>query len=350
MRFRGRRGFTLIELLVVIAIIGILVAMLSQGLAATFRTMGQVRCASNLNTLWEAYGVRASQERQGQAGPLRAGSWVPALMPYLEEQASVLVCGEDTVAMNPDSEEAKKKKCHPRNLRVYSDPMGSSPSGPPLPPHWMSWEDVDVSKEGSRGASVLVKNVVPNRSYELWFEDSWRNNTWNDLILRIEPLDDGSLKVTYVGQHTGAYHYWLCDAETNEFLLPTVYPNQWMGHKATVAVGTVEIIDMTGGTGAVTSYGMNSLTQGEGSLSRPGRVILLMDYARAVAKGPTDAYPDNWKGKDWESEDGSLLFARHFGMVNVLYSDGSVELAEPRAFDPFDYQRSWPFWDVIEKR
>ena len=331
------RAFSLIELLVVIAIMAILFAMMSLTAGPVLQTWKQLTCSRNLNTIWKAYTVRASDERMNTARQLAVTRWQMDLAPYVEDDGSVFFCPEQ-----PNSGDSESgQQLQPRRLRVYSDPMGSSPSGPPLPPHWMSWDDLDVWTDGQRNSCAWIFSVVPEQSYRIKFEDSWQNNTWNDLVLQFTVQPNGDTEVKYISQATGAYHYWLCDADTNEYLMPTEYPSQWMGHGAAIAINTAISVGRVGGS---SSYGMNSLNKGEESLSNNNRVILLMDYQKLLAKGPTDVKKDDWRGKDWLTESGDLRFARHEGQVNVLWSDGAVEFVDPETLDPYlgpDVERYW---------
>jgi len=262
----------------------------------------------------------------------------------VEDDPTAFFCTQSFMSDATTTSVAALAQTTPRHMRVWSDPMGSHPSNipGPLPPAYMSWDDVDVWTEGSRGACTLVKNVVPNVSYELWFEDSWQNNTWNDLILRFTLREGGDVEVEYIGQHTGAYHYWLRDAETDENLMPDGY----MGCNATLSVGTKCLATAKGGAGpGTTSYGMNSLVKGEQLFSHGSRVILCLDYQKAIARGPTDEYPDHWRGVEWETPDQELLFARHDSRANVLFTDGSVESVDPRTFEPFNVTAVIKLWD-----
>ena len=339
MKSHARGAFTLVELLVVMAVISMLLAILIPSFGLTFRQMNQMRCAKNLSTIGQAYGVRAADERLGTAGALGVGHWQAALLPYVGGRGDVFFCPEGPV---PEEEGGSIETTAPRRLIIYSDPMGSSPSGPPLPPHWMRWDDVDLWAQGTYGADVLVKRVIPNVAYELWFEDSWRNNTWNDLQLKFTPHSNGQLEVEYVGQATGAYHYWLCDADTKEFLLPTEYPDQWMGCNATLSVGSKVVVESASGN---TNYGMNSLARGDLSITPGRRVILCLDYVKVVARGATDTYPDDWRGEAWVTDAGLLVFARHDRRTNVLFTDGSVDILDPRDFDPIGVASVAAYWD-----
>lgn len=93
---RSRIGFTLVELLVVIAIIGILVGLLLPAVQAAREAARRAQCTNNLKNLALAtvnfettkkqYPGYQSQFGAG-AGGFKVGSWVVALLPFLEQQA-----------------------------------------------------------------------------------------------------------------------------------------------------------------------------------------------------------------------------------------------------------------------
>jgi len=330
MRTRATGGFTLVELIVVIAIIGLLVALLFPSFGQVTVTVNSLLCQNNLNNIGKAYGLRAADERDGTVSPLAVGGWASALSAYVEK-ADLFFCPVGPTASNTGPGGLGGG---PRRLIVYSDPVGSSPiPGQSLPPGWMQWDDVNVWLEGDRGADALVKNVVPGVSYELWFEDSWHNNTWNDLQLRITINPDQSETVTYTGEATGAYHYALCDGDSKAYLMPTDFPTHWMGVGGSGQIGFGATIALDAPT-SNTNYGMNSLAAGDRGCVPGHRVILAFDYLKTVARGPTDIRKDDWQLLKYEAADGTILFARHSGFVNVLWSDGSVDSMDPRDFDP----------------
>jgi prepilin-type N-terminal cleavage/methylation domain-containing protein/prepilin-type processing-associated H-X9-DG protein len=85
-----RAGFTLVELLVVIAIIGILVALLLPAIQYAREAARRVQCVNNLKQVGLA-SIQHENVRKHYAvhteSDFRRGTWLTAIMPYLEETA-----------------------------------------------------------------------------------------------------------------------------------------------------------------------------------------------------------------------------------------------------------------------
>jgi prepilin-type N-terminal cleavage/methylation domain-containing protein/prepilin-type processing-associated H-X9-DG protein len=85
---REKRGFTLVELLVVIAIIGILVALLLPAIQAAREAARRAQCINNLKQVGIALHNYHDTKKHLPIGAYSCcnGTWVPAILPYMEEQ------------------------------------------------------------------------------------------------------------------------------------------------------------------------------------------------------------------------------------------------------------------------
>jgi prepilin-type N-terminal cleavage/methylation domain-containing protein/prepilin-type processing-associated H-X9-DG protein len=98
---RAFRGFTLVELLVVIAIIGILVALLLPAIQAARESARRSQCINNLKQVGIALHNYHDTRKHLPIGAYSCchGTWVPAVLPFLEEQQLA-----DIYQILPDSE------------------------------------------------------------------------------------------------------------------------------------------------------------------------------------------------------------------------------------------------------
>src|SRR5438552_10376719 len=95
-RFLRQPGFTLVELLVVIAIIGVLVALLLPAVQAAREAARRMQCGNQIKQLGlalhnhhDSMGLFPAADDQfvGPAGATLTHSWVPRILPYIEQQA-----------------------------------------------------------------------------------------------------------------------------------------------------------------------------------------------------------------------------------------------------------------------
>jgi prepilin-type processing-associated H-X9-DG protein len=107
-----------------------------------------------------------------------------------------------------------------------------------------------------------------------------------------------------------------------------------------------------GGAGAwASSYGMNEyaidkITAGKlvrGGVGGAGGKILVLDYLRLEAK-TTDLWADTFFDPSTPPS-GVPIFARHFGMANVLFSDGSVRPERPEDINPIAPTVARKWWE-----
>jgi prepilin-type N-terminal cleavage/methylation domain-containing protein len=90
----GKGAFTLVELLVVIMILGLLMALLVPSLRGAWKRYNMTRCQTNLAHIYQAFRLRAADEAMGVKKAYAVAAWNGVLLPYLENDASQLVCME----------------------------------------------------------------------------------------------------------------------------------------------------------------------------------------------------------------------------------------------------------------
>jgi len=388
-------GFTLPELLIVIVIIGLLATLLYPAAYRAFETSSLLGCTERLYYIGQAWHVRASEARvqPEQIPPLQVGYWKQQLRPYVEELSDQLMCPAASLASGTPSGWEGVDPWDRARQQVDTDSGGGGRTG-----SFVSEEDI-VERPSTEKLKVEVwlrpgsdfrgvhennliyvmdceegqwarKENVTEDSYELVFEDSW-NTTWNDLRIRFTEHEDGSLTITYLEEHTGGNCYNLVDITTGETLICGMGDGNAYHGWAKISYGTsvtleaedVDRPDMTddetgeftigpaGGGGSGTgstlrgTYGMNSIANYREAIE--GHVILCLDYKKSVARGPTDSLPDWWHKDGWQTDEGLPVFARHFGKINVLFTDGRVELMDPLEIDPSGPVSVNRWWDPM---
>jgi prepilin-type processing-associated H-X9-DG protein len=93
------------------------------------------------------------------------------------------------------------------------------------------------------------------------------------------------------------------------------------------AVGGTELTADAGGS-ATTNYGMNA---NYADVAGKAGKIAVMDYHRYQVRPDADVWSD---AAIDPNGDGIPVFARHWQKVNVLFTDGSVSLMDPKDIDP----------------
>ncbi|MEA3368045.1 MAG: type II secretion system protein [Planctomycetota bacterium] len=395
MRSNGARGFTLAELLIVIVIIGLLATLLYPAAYRAFETSELLGCTERLYYIGQAWHVRASEARvrSQQIEPLQVAYWKQQLRPYLEETSDQLMCPVASLgAGTPTGWDAVDPWDRARQQADSGGGVGGRTGS------FISEEDI-VERPSTENLKVEVwlrpgsdfrgvqqnnliyimdceegqwarKENVTEDSYELVFEDSW-NTTWNDLRMRFTEHEDGSLEITYLEEHTGGNCYNLVDVTNGKTLLCGMGDGNahhgWAklsyGSSVTIEAEDVDQPELTddenpefttgpsgaggSGTGAALrgTYGMNSIANFREAIE--GHVILCLDYKKTVARGPTDSLPDWWHKEGWQTDEGLPVFARHFGKINVLFSDGRVELMDPWEIDPSGPVSVNRWWDPM---
>jgi len=389
MRCGRTRGFTLPELLVVIAIIGLLASLLVPAAFHAFETADLVGCTERLHYIYQAWHVRAAEARgrSEQIAPLQVAYWKQQLRPYLDEQSDQLMCPVASLAVGtPEGWDGvdpwQRARRQPSSVTagrtssfISEEDIVERPDLEALKVEvWLAYDFRGVKAnhliyvmDCQEGQWARKQNVTED-SYELVFEDSW-NTTWNDLRLRFTEHEDGSLTITYLSENTWGNCYNLVNVVTGETLLAGMGDgnahHRWdkkpLGTSITLEAEDVDQPELTDdespefatgpgggsgpGVGIRGTYGMNSIANLREGIE--GHVVLCLDYKKTVARGPTDSLPDWWHKDGWQTDQGLPVFARHFGKINVLFSDGAVELMDPWTIDPSGPVSVNRWWDPM---
>ena len=342
------KAFSLVELLIVIVILGLLMALLVPSLRGVWQRYNMTRCQTNLFHIYQAFRLRAADEAMDPTKvAYGVSAWSSVLPPYLENDAGQLVCPEalegqigDVAPSRPLTDLAEFKtgsritKLEPGVYMLkLSDTQYNKARGLGF-----------LSRDSALGLNLtttypefatFVPDDTPN-VYWLLLEDggAW---DYDDVVTKVTNNSDGTITLECVAGWTGGTSY-LMDKLTGEVLatckgLPVPY-------KGPFVLGVA-------GVSASSSYGMNEYALDkvtDGNLIRgvggAGGKILIMDYPRLEAK-TTDIWTDKFFDP---SKSGVPSFARHFGMANILFSDGSVRPERPADLNPIAPTAAMKWW------
>jgi len=351
-----RGAFTLIELLMVIVILGLLLALLFPSLRGAWQRYNMTRCQTNLAHIYQAFRLRAADEAMGEAPAYLVEGWTGALLPYLENDASQLVCTE-TFEGNATDGPTITEFVYVHTQADWG-PVWDRELEPG--PYILKLSQTQFNEARTKDGLFLkyVKEFDPTTDYPeysyyvpdgqpdiywLCMEDVPGGSGGNFSDLMIKVTCDENEESVLLECITAGTNCWntIVDKETGEVLIR-------MKHGG--ADWTPKPYTLLGVTGEPTSYGMNEyaidkytvdmkfVRRGVGGA---GGKILILDYSRPVA------YPDK---DDWTDEvfdpnqGGKPRFARHFGMANVLFSDGSVRPERPEDIDPMAPTAAMKWW------
>ena len=341
-----RRAFTLVELITVMGIIVLLVAILLPSLRGAVTAQRRVECAIHLEKIGQACATRIASMGTGLRGQVAPLGWQNALKSFVSNDKIVFVCPEDGDPA-PDPGGGLKGVCIECFYGgavvwdVYLDQGGAN--------EWI-WkmsrtqylEFMKVSGEGKTTPykAVYLKTgyVEDNDPYTMYFtfEDTmpWGggDQDFYDVVLEAH-YTESEIQFTVMVRASGM-SFALCKKDPDRKVL---IPDLSVGAKASVPC-----------YGGKTSYGINSMSA---SILPAKRKLLALDYELSIAVG--SAYDEGTKRAEhlhyWDPKPqdpkAPPTFARHYGKINTLFADGSVQLVSPEAINPNYPENTREYWD-----
>jgi len=344
-----KRGFTFVELLVVIVILALLLALLVCGIQSAHEHAIYTQCKWNLHQLWQ---VLRADESLGLPDPL---SWT--LLVSETEAAPCLVCPKQNV----ESSKGAENPGGSGNVVLIAPPpsvvFGQVESNTAIP-YFIERENytlpesvtVDISKPGrydnnyGSTSTTIPAGTVVNCTFLFFDPVGSQNATSSGAITMSGEIvgiicTDSRLNATdaVLGRPGTAYatgqssRGFENNAEkvTLEDDRRTFTIHQF---QSTFPGENVRIL--TVGRAEGSSYGINNQIKSTGS--SPAQ-ILLLEYRRSVA----DVDGLNADGKSPDDDFYKEVAPRHFGLVNILSVEGSVESFAPGDIDPAKHPELW---------
>jgi len=322
-------GFTLVELLVVIAVIALLAVLMLPTLSSFSRVTNRTTCANNLKRIGESITLFSAGDPGEQKSLVNPARWPTQLSEFVGD-GGVFICpeqGGDSGSATADSVPLNDLVSIHVTTTGYDLEYIEGPFTAKL-----SDEQYQAINWGPAHVSVPEYNAGADPTV-YWYvqEDITRAGSDMDyeIATRVTENGDGTVKLS-LKQITGAgYNFNLVDKTDERKIL--VRKSEMDGS------ADHEVIVGEGG-GGLASYGMNAAFQS--ILNDPDK-IMVMDYAWFVARTTHD-----WSGEKLKSNiPGIPIFARHHGMINVLFTDGSVRLKRPDEVNPGDPDVQRTLWN-----
>jgi len=322
----NHRAFTLVELLIVIVILGLLLALLMPAGQQMWAVARTTLCRNNLFHIYQTFGMAAADARLGNSGqtpffPEPDAWWFTAIQ--YSETSNILLCPEAGEGV-----EVQAAAANPLSRLVYRNIDSSS---------WKPSRNIEICFDdpGHQGLDQMhlgtrTGSDARGEYIEIGLDDNstvteaYMDNDGHDGIIRIYLDDGGKTTAKLIKYSCGEYNCILFDGEPlfTKDSDPEDVNNSasemygWLGPGTSKNGMEVELEGTTG----VCSYGM---AKGAERFGTGHHKILVMDYDKSVVDPTISA-----------SHDLLQQAGRHFGQINILFTDGSILSFGPTEIDP----------------
>jgi len=341
------RGFTLVELLVVILILGVLLGRLMPGMANVWHIARTSQCARHLSAIGKAYNLYRNDEVLGTKEEFDTQNWPIAILPYLSNEADILLCPEGDSFLPSASLQAqyelKTYWCGDNYKTMWYTPIVEGTFILKL----SNTQYLDARSKGylTRGGAVDAHNLRTkfdctyhpdgDPTYWLCIEDGGNFSPdfdFCDVMIKVDEQEDGSVKLTIASAIWTANKNSLVLKKDGSMVLE--FPTG----------GFTGLTITLKAHGSATSYAMNEAVVDPSAGS--GKILALDYYQYLVNPMDNDSTDVDWTDPDVDPEgDDVPNFARHQGCVNILFTDNSVSAHEPKEIDPAEPTIERQFWD-----